>query len=126
MDKNKGDYKSGGIDWSVLPVGSENAIGSTELCELLGFSDDRALRYAVTDARLNNIPICSLSNGYFMADREKPEQIEHCINTLRKRAFTSLKQAAILTRWKNGGNEFEQMSIGDFLREAEREARGIG
>lgn len=122
MENYKKENKSG-IAWElVLPVGEDAAISAAELCGRLGLTDSRALRYEVMAARLSGVPVFSCANGYFLGDKEKPEQIEHCINTLRKRAFSSLKQAAVLTRWKNGGAEFVQMSIDEFLKEEEARA----
>ena len=123
------------IAWSVvLPVGSENAINSTELCGRLGFSDDRALRSEIMAARLSGCPICSTTQGYYLPDIHNPkcmeEDISLYIRVMKARAHSSLKQVTMMEKWKaeqlGKEDKFSQMSIDEFLREEEREARGIG
>ena len=119
MEKSKKERS--GIDWAlVLPTSEKDAISAAELCVSLGVSDTRTLRHIIFDARMNGEPVCSNGDGYFLGSREDQEGITHCINILRKRAFSSLMQAARLNKWKNGGDKFEQMTIGDFLKEEEK------
>ena len=119
------------VAWSlVLPTGERNAISGEELRRRLGFKDSRSVRLAVMDARMNGVPVLSLQRseesggGYFMADQDKPEELAHTVAELRKRAFSSLKQAAVLEKWsadhtgKKSG--LEQLTIEQFLKEEER------
>lgn len=119
------------IAWElVLSHGEKNAISGEELRRRLGFGDARSVRTAVVNARLAGVPVLSLQRseqsggGYFLPDKEKPEEVGHTVGELRKRAYTSLKQAAALSRWladnTGKGSGFEQMSISEFMKEQER------
>lgn len=111
------------IEWdALLGYGEDQAISMQLLTERLGFRTARQTRYAVVDARMNGVPICSLQNGkntgYFLA--KKPEEIQHTMGELRKRAYTSLRQASRLNEWMkmHGGSGInEQMTIRDFLKQ---------
>lgn len=123
------EKKENKIDWtSVLGSGESSAISADELTRRLGFRDKRQTRSAVMAARMDGMPICSLQNGertgYFLADANKPEEIQHTMNELKKRAFSTLKQVSRLNKWMMmhgccGINE--QMSIADFIQEESRE-----
>lgn len=112
------------ISWAcILPVGNNNAISAEELTKRLNFKTERDTRKAVMAARLSGVPICSLQtsgkSGYFLPDAEHLEEVQHSINNLRKRAFSSLKQARTINRWllANGGCGYsEQITIEQFLK----------
>ena len=124
--------KKTGIDWAlVLPIGEKNAISADELARRLNLKDKRKLRYAVMAARLDGTPICSLQvseksgGGYFLPDADKPEEVAHVINSMRKRAFSSLKQAGKLNAWikaHGGAGYSEQVTIEKFMMEEEGQA----
>lgn len=126
MEKREQE-KQTGIDWAlVLPIGEKNAISAGELTRRLNFTDTRTTRAAVMAARLSGVPVCSLQSseksagGYFLPDAEHPEEVEHAMNTLRKRAFSSLKQAGKLNAWikmHGGAGYSEQVTIEKFMEE---------
>ena len=132
MEKNERKEKRQRIAWElILPHGEKNAISAEELTRRLGLRDKRSTRAAVSAARLEGVPVCSLQRsekahgGYFLPDVTKMEEVEHAAAELRKRAYTSLMQVKMLNRWivEHNGREFvnTQVTIEDFLRDQGKE-----
>ena len=107
------------IEWKkILPVGEDSAISMDELTRRLNYRNSRETRTAVTIARLSGVAVCSNSNGYFLADYKKPDEVLHTIRAFGMRAFTSLRIASRLSKWleAHGGCGFsDQITIKEFI-----------
>ena len=53
---------------NILPKGAENAIKTTELCQMMGIRDARALRKMISDERALGAVVLSCDGGYFLPD----------------------------------------------------------
>ena len=105
---------------SALSHGERNAISASDLCEVLGLSDTRNLRFAISEARMKGELILSTSAGYFLPDNEnelkRKEEINHYIKAMSSRAICSFR--AISAAKRAIGVPSGQLTIEDIFSEA--------
>lgn len=70
---------------NVLLVGEDLALSSREIEQLTGYNP-RIQRLLVSGLRKKHIPVCSTSNGYFIASTE--EDIQSSINIIHSHVCT--------------------------------------
>lgn len=70
---------------NVLLVGEDLALSSREIEQLTGYNP-RVQRLIVSALRKKHIPVCSTSNGYFIASAE--DDIQSSINIIHSHVLT--------------------------------------
>lgn len=78
-----------------LGIGEQNKISRQNLSVLLGLSD-RKMREHIEFAQLDGVPVCNLSNGYFLA--ENSQELLSYIKRERHRE-NAIKQKCDMLLW---------------------------
>lgn len=111
MNRNITDYTK------ILPTGKENAISTSELTVLMGFSDSRALQTDISKARADGqIILSSTSGGYYLPAND--DEVREFIGALQARAigtFKAIKSARKYLKEDKGQISFDDM--GAFVNE---------
>ena len=87
--------QSGKIEFpimSLLPVGKENAISTTDLARLTGCISTRELQQRIADERNRGALICSGSGKGYWRPKDR-EEIRQFVRTMNARALNTLKAA---------------------------------
>ena len=77
---------------SLLPVGRENSISTTDLVRLTGCVSARELQQRIADERNRGALICSGSGKGYWRPKER-EEIRQFVRTMNARALNTLKAA---------------------------------
>lgn len=77
---------------SLLPVGRENAISTTDLVRLTGCVSVRELQQRIADERNRGALICSGSGKGYWQPKDR-EEIRQFVRTMNARALNTLKAA---------------------------------
>ena len=90
---------------SILSTGEEKALNSAEIERITGYNP-RVQRLIVRSLRKKHVPVCSTSNGYFIADTD--EDIQSSIRIIRSHILSETETIDNLIKCKDNIDNYRR------------------